>query len=100
MLPVVGTEWDSLLLPTDFRVAFALADGRYEVGPFTGPGCTDTGYHCDDCKCSPALTPKQFNDSVQELIDAGFLSDVLHLDIDHERQEHVLRFRIPGGAAR
>ncbi|MDV3304230.1 hypothetical protein K7Z75_11065 [Mycobacterium avium subsp. hominissuis] len=100
VLAVSGTEWDSPLLPTDARVAFALANGRNEVGPFTGPGCTNTGYHCDDCKCLPALTPTHFDNSVQELIDAGFLSDVLHLDMDHERQEHVLRFRIPGGAAR
>lgn len=42
MLPVVGTDWDSLLLPTDFRVALALADTGgipTAVVAFTGPGC-------------------------------------------------------------
>lgn len=82
-------------LDTDVRVAFALANGDGAVGPWIGPGCSEEGYHCGDCKCLPKLTPELFDDSVEELIGMGFLEDTFSLD-----NEHVLEFRLPNGGTK
>ena len=94
------------LLVTDFRVAVALADDEQSVEADVGPGCTEDGYHCDDCRCLPAISGEAFDDSVEELICAGFLEVKVALGCDDESHvhfpgelcgEHVLELSLPIG---
>jgi hypothetical protein len=76
------------LLFTDLRVAVAMADGEDSACAIVGPGCTEGGYHCDDCRCLPAISGEAFDDSVEELICAGFLEVRVALGCDDETHVH------------